>query len=147
MTDLEGLTSDQLRGGFFAGWPNPPSPETHLRILGSCDYKAIAIDDLGRVVGFATAISDHVLTAYITLLEVLPEMRGRGIGTTLINRLIDAIGPIHRIDLLCDPELSEFYRALGFDLSTGMYSRDYTMQTGRGWARFCPASPAEKKSS
>lgn len=130
-TNVDGLTSDQLRGGFFEGWPNPPPAETHLLILDSSDYKAIAIDDSGRVVGFATAISDHVHTAYITLLEVLPESRGQGIGSTLINRLTHEIGPIHRIDVLCDPELSEFYRALGFDLSTGMHRRDYTMQAGR----------------
>lgn len=130
-THVDGLTSGQLRGGFFEGWPNPPSAETHLRILDFSDHKAIAIDDSDRVVGFATAISDHILTAYITLLEVLPEKRGQGIGTTLINRLTHEIGPIHRIDLLCDPELSEFYGALGFDLSTGIYSRDYTMQAGR----------------
>lgn len=129
--DVEGLTPEQLSGGFFEGWPNPPSVETHLRILESSDHKAIAIDDSGRVVGFATAISDHVLTAYISLLEVLPEGRGQGIGTTLIHRLTREIGPIHRIDLLCDPELSEFYGALGFDLSTGMYRRDYRMQAGR----------------
>lgn len=131
-TDVDQLTSDQLRGGFFEDWPNPPSAETHLRLLESSDYRATAIDDLGRVVGFATAISDHVLTAYITLLEVLPEHRGQRIGSTLINRLIHEIGPIHQIDLLCDPELSEFYGALGFDLSTGMYRRDYMMQAGRG---------------
>lgn len=130
-TNVDGLTSDQLRGGFFEGWPSPPSPETHLRILDSSDHKAIAIDDSGRVVGFATAISDHVLTAYITLLEVLPRNRGQGIGTTLINRLTHEIGPIHRIELLCDRELSEFYGALGFDLATGMYRRDYTVQAGR----------------
>lgn len=130
-TNVDGLTSDQLRGGFFEGWPSPPSPETHLRILDSSDHKAIAIDDSGRVVGFATAISDHVLTAYITLLEVLPENRGQGIGTTLVTRLTHEIGPIHRIDLLCDPGLSELYRALGFEVSTGMYRRDYAMQTSR----------------
>lgn len=134
-TNVDGLTSDRLRGGFFEGWPNPPSAETHLRILDSSDHKAIALDDSDRVVGFATAISDHVLTAYITLLEVLPEKRGQGIGSMLITRLTHDIGQI-RIHLLCDPDLSEFYGALGFDLSTGMYRRDYTMQAGRAQTGF-----------
>ena len=31
-TSLEGVTSEMLRG-FFVDWPNPPSPETHLRLL------------------------------------------------------------------------------------------------------------------
>lgn len=92
-TDVNGLTADLLRGGFFQGWPKPPSAETHLRILESSDYRATAIDDLGQIVGFATAISDHVLTAYISLLEVLPEKRGQGIGTTLIDRLTHEIEP------------------------------------------------------
>jgi hypothetical protein len=31
----EGITPPQLQG-FFEGWPDPPSPETHLRLLASC---------------------------------------------------------------------------------------------------------------
>ena len=38
----------------------------------------LARDDAGRVVGFVTAISDGVLSAYIPLLEVLPEYQGAG---------------------------------------------------------------------
>src|SRR5450759_1565157 len=50
--------------GFFVGWPNPPSPEAHLRILQSSDMIVLAQDE-ARVVGFITAISDGVLCAYI----------------------------------------------------------------------------------
>lgn len=31
------VSADDLRGGFFEGWPNPPSPETHPRILQNSD--------------------------------------------------------------------------------------------------------------
>lgn len=85
----------------------------------------------GNVVGFATAISDGLLTAYIPLLEVLPEERGLGIGHELIARLLEQIGPLHRIDLLCDPELTSFYQGLGFRVTTGAYTRNYSMQSGR----------------
>ena len=30
---LEGVSARQLRGGVFEGWADPPSPETHLRLL------------------------------------------------------------------------------------------------------------------
>jgi len=33
---LDGITADNLHG-FFVGWPNPPSPETHLKLLANSD--------------------------------------------------------------------------------------------------------------
>lgn len=38
----DGIKSDNLNG-FFVGWPNPPSPETHLRILKGSDYVVLAV--------------------------------------------------------------------------------------------------------
>jgi hypothetical protein len=40
-TSVNDLTADQLRG-FFAGWPNPPSPETHLALLRASSVVAVA---------------------------------------------------------------------------------------------------------
>ncbi len=136
MTDLsysasvEDITEKQLGGGFFENWPNPPSPSTHIRILLASDHAVLAIRD-DDVVGFATAISDGVLTAYIHLLEVLPEERGMGIGHQLIIHLLDQIGSLYRVDLLCDPELTDFYRDLGFSVTTAGYIRNFPMQSGR----------------
>lgn len=74
---LEGITSDKLKG-FFVEWPNPPSPETHLRLLENSWKVIVALDEeTGQVVGFITSISDGVLSAYIPLLEVLPEYKKR----------------------------------------------------------------------
>ncbi len=33
---IEGIGPDAL-AGFFEGWPDPPSPETHLKILAASD--------------------------------------------------------------------------------------------------------------
>ena len=80
---VAGITPDRLQG-FFVGWPNPPSPETHLEILQGSSNFVLAIDDeTGNVVGFVSAVSDGVLSAYIPLLEVLPSYQNRGIGTAL----------------------------------------------------------------
>ena len=69
---LEHITADKV-SGFFVGWPNPPSPETHLKLLQNSSKLVLAIDETtGNVAGFITAISDGVLSAYIPLLEVLP---------------------------------------------------------------------------
>lgn len=68
-----GIRSDQLTGGFFVGWPSPPTAERHLDILRGSDAVVMAIDD-DAVVGYATAISDGVLSAFIPLLEVLARI-------------------------------------------------------------------------
>jgi len=44
----------------------------------------------GRVVGFVTAVSDGVVSAFLPLLEVLPEYQGRGIGSELVRRMLSA---------------------------------------------------------
>ena len=41
---LEGIVAGDLQG-FFVGWPNPPSPETHLKLLAGSDHIVLAIDD------------------------------------------------------------------------------------------------------
>ena len=68
------IRPDQLQG-FFEGWPNPPTPETHLRILEGSDAIVLALTDTPapHVIGFATAITDGILAATIALLEVLPD--------------------------------------------------------------------------
>lgn len=129
-TTAEGLTPDQLTDGFFEEWPDPPSPETLLRILHASDHVVIAVRD-DEVIGFVTAISDGVLSAFITLLEVLPEHHGKGIGHSLINQMMSQIGDIYMVDLVCDANLSRFYAELGFATATGMSRRDYAMQSGR----------------
>jgi len=39
-----GLEANDLRG-FFAGWPDPPSPETRLEMLGGSDHVVLTLDD------------------------------------------------------------------------------------------------------
>ena len=130
--DSTGIGAGQLRG-FFEGWPNGPSPETHLRLLEGSDHVALALDEeSGQVVGFATAITDGVLAAYVPLLEVLPAYRGRGIARELVQRIQDALREYYMIDLVCDPELAPFYESMGFTQLTAMAHRNYERQSGRG---------------
>ena len=104
----DSITPEQLKG-FFAGWPNPLAPETHLRILQGSDAVVLAFDDATRqVVGFVTTISDGVLAAYIPLLEVLPAYQGQGNGTQLVERMRTKLAHLYTVDLLCDAALQPF---------------------------------------
>ena len=121
----EGITPDQL-SGFFEGWPDPPSPARHLEILRRSSLRILARDARsGRVVGFVTAITDGVLSAYVPLLEVLPEYRGAGLGRELMQRMVHHLEPIYMIDLTCDEDVQPFYERLGWTRYTAMIRRDH----------------------
>jgi GNAT superfamily N-acetyltransferase len=121
--DLDGVTEEFLVG-FFEGWPSSPSPATHLRLLQGSDVVAIARDE-DRVVGFATAITDGVLSAYIPLLEVLPEFRGQGVATALVERLLARLDDLYMVDVVCDDDVVPFYERLGFVRGVSMVRRNY----------------------
>ena len=126
------VTADQL-GGFFDGWAQHPSPETHVQILRSSFAAVIARDSsCHKVVGFATAISDGVLAAYIPLVEVRSEYRGRGIGSQIVHRLLSRLDAFYMVDLVCDSHLLTFYERLGLTKrGCAMIRRNREAQRGR----------------
>ncbi len=126
----EEIVANQLEG-FFVGWLHPPTPEEHLRILQASHVIALAIDqEADKVVGFATAITDGVFSAYLPLLEVLPAYQGQGIGSALVRHVLDQLGHLHMIDLTCDPDVQPFYARLGLVPSTGMMMRNQKARIG-----------------
>lgn len=127
--DLSGVTPGWLAGPYWAGWPNPPLPEDHLRILQGSYAVWLAIDDeTQQVVGFINAISDGVLAAYIPLLEVVEPYQGRGIGSELVRRMLVTLDHLYQIDLMCDDDLRPFYERFGMRPSGGMIIRNYDRQ-------------------
>lgn len=132
---LDGVTSEHLQDGFFVGWPNPPSPITHYRILSNSAAIVLARIANGTVVGFITAVSDHVSCAYIPHLEVLPAYQGQGIGSELVRQMLEKLRHLYMIDLVCDPSLQPFYERFGMRPVIGMLLRNYDRQAGE------PVSP------
>ena len=128
---LDGISPEMLQG-FFVDWPNPPNPQTHFKLLRNSDIVVLAIDDQGnRVVGFITAISDGVLSAYIPFLEVLPEYQNKGIGKELVKRMLKELDELYMVDLMCDEDLQSYYEKLCMLKASGMIKRNYNMQAGK----------------
>lgn len=126
---VQNISAENLQG-FFVGWKNPPSSETHLKLLAGSDRIIMALDDeTGNVVGFITAISDGILCAYIPLLEVLPAYQKRGIGQELVRRMSEKLKELYMVDLFCDPELQPFYARFGMKPGFGMMLRNYERQS------------------
>jgi len=116
--------------GFFVGWLHPPSAATHLELLRRSDEVVLAVEsETAQVVGFVTAITDGVLSAFIPLLEVLPAHQGRGIGGELMRRMLDRLRRFYMVDLSCDAQLQPFYECLGMRPAQGMLLRRYDRLT------------------
>ena len=130
-SSLNEISEDMLSGGFFVGWPNPPSATTHLKLLRNSYRSVVAIDkENNQVVGFINAVSDGVLSAYIPLLEVLPAYQNKGIGKRLVESLLEELNHLYMIDLLCDEDLQKYYSKIGMQKAQGMMIRNYNNQSG-----------------
>lgn len=79
-------------------------------------WASVAAYDSDRLVGFARAISDGKLHAFITEMIVHPEYQRRRLGEQLLKRLVDrchAAG-VTDIQLFCAQGKSDFYLNNGF---------------------------------
>ena len=111
------IDSSQLRG-FFVGWKSPLSPERHYDLLRGSTHFIVALDN-DKVAGFITALTDGVNSSFIPLLEVLPGYQSRGIGSELFRRMLVKLENISNIDLMCDPEMQQFYEKFNMIRTTG----------------------------
>ena len=129
--DLDGITEDMLEG-FFAGWPNPPNPATHLQILKNSYRIVVAVDkNTNKVVGFINAISDGILTAYIPLLEVIEPYKSKGIGYELVKRMLEECSSLYMIDICHDAELAPYYAKFGAYKGGASVFRNFAAQSGK----------------
>jgi hypothetical protein len=78
---------------------------------------------VGRVLGFVTALNDGVLSGFMPLLEVLPAYHDRDTGQELMTRMLDLLGHLPKVDLLCDPDFTLFRERFGMKSVVGMVLR------------------------
>jgi ribosomal protein S18 acetylase RimI-like enzyme len=122
----------QMLIGFFVEFSRRPSSEKLFEMLNNSEYKILALDtETNKVAGFINAISDHTLSAYIPLLEVLPAYRKQGIGKELVKRMIEKLKDYYMIDLCCDERMIKFYRKFGMKKMQAMSIRNYDNQIGK----------------
>lgn len=117
--------------GFFDGWKKFPSKEKHFELLENSEFKILAIDEENnKVVGFINAITDGILSAYIPLLEVVPDYKSKGIGTELVKRMLEKLKDYYMIDIVCDESLQGFYEKFGMKKYSSIIIRNYEKQSG-----------------
>jgi hypothetical protein len=65
-------------------------------------------------VGFARAVTDGILRAYVEDVVVCPDWRGMGTGQALVDCLMATLRPIPVVTLFCSPDLVPFYELHSF---------------------------------
>jgi ribosomal protein S18 acetylase RimI-like enzyme len=92
-------------------WPERTPEQVDLALRCS---PAVGAWHGGQLVGFARAVTDGVLRAYIEDVVVAPGHRGGRIGQAVLDRLISELGGIPVITLFCQAGLVRYYEASSF---------------------------------
>lgn len=126
-SDLIGLEVSS----FFDNWPDKPNNEILKKSIENANYIVLAIDtEKKKLVGYITGLTDDVLAAYIPFLEVAKSYQSKGIGKTLVKKLLEQMEHLYMIDLVCDKEKAGFYEDAGFQTWNAMIKRNYANQRG-----------------
>lgn len=84
--------------------------------------------------GIARAVGDAATVVYIQDILVHPGYRRRGIGSALLNSILEKYSGVRQVVLVTDdtPETAAFYRSAGFTELSGMHCVGFMRISGRG---------------
>lgn len=81
---------------------------------------SVSIYENDNIIGYGRIIGDGIIFLYIHDIMVKPEYQGKGIGKTIMNKLLEKIkklkkeNPYLRVYLGASPDKEDFYRKCGF---------------------------------
>ncbi|XVV12446.1 GNAT family N-acetyltransferase [Actinoplanes sp. CA-131856] len=95
--------------------------EVHGILAGSDVVVAVLDRPSGRLVGFARALTDRTYLAVILDVIVASDVRGAGVGSTIMDAVLAHpwIAGVKSVELICQPDLTAFYRRWGFTDQVG----------------------------
>lgn len=118
LVDNELNAEDFVRLRVEAGFMKTPLPQAE-RALENGLFAVTAIHD-GKVIGMGRLVGDGAMYWYLQEIIVSPEYQGLGIGTRIVNRLIDYVkeGALPdskvTVGLMAAKGKEGFYERLGF---------------------------------
>jgi len=97
------------------GWAHRVSdPKEFSALLQASQRSAVAVDDTGKIAGFARAITDGISNGYLSMVVVDPAQRRKGIGGRLVEHIIGSDTGITWVLRAGREGAAEFFAALGF---------------------------------
>ena len=119
---LDNALTDEMFARFRSeiGWGATSAPQAE-RAVSNTYFSVVAFDG-DNAVGIGRLIGDGAVIWYVQDMIVLPEYQGRGIGTVILNKLIDFAtansfpDSNFRIALMSAKGKEEFYQKFGFHI-------------------------------
>jgi GNAT superfamily N-acetyltransferase len=113
-------------------WARGRTAETHRAAMaGSRNYGAYDIES-GAQVGYARVITDGVTFAWLCDVFVDPNLRGAGVGSTLISGILDDLEPLAlKRTALFTEDAHGLYQRFGFEPLADAGS--WMLRWGRGF--------------
>ncbi len=99
-------------------------------------YYSVSIYDENKIIGYGRLIGDTICFMYIHDVMVLPEYQNRKVGTLIMNKLLEKINELKKVNpdirvyLGASKGKEDFYKHFGFverkdaDLGAGMILKD-----------------------
>lgn len=122
--DIATLAADQLRGGFFEGWPSPPCPEVHLSHLHGAEVAIVAVFHHCPGCRLCHGRRGWRSDCVHPVPRGTARLSRNGIGAELLRLVLARLSDRYSIDLVCDPGLVPFYERLGGVSGTAMMWRN-----------------------
>jgi ribosomal protein S18 acetylase RimI-like enzyme len=92
-------------------WPERTAEQVRAVLRASPAVGAWHGQDL---IGFARAVTDGILRAYVEDVIVSPDWRRMGVGQALLAGLMELLQPVPVVTLFCSPDLVGHYEASSF---------------------------------
>ena len=122
---LKKFSGDAIKriAGFYidAGWISAGDDISFLESAFQGSFLVAGAFDGNQIIGVARVLSDGCSDAYIQDVVVDPSYRGKGIGSGLINTLVDKLKEynVDWIGLVGEPRTENFYQKLGWQKKNG----------------------------
>jgi ribosomal protein S18 acetylase RimI-like enzyme len=95
-------------------------PEDLEKAFSNSMFKCF-VKESGKLVGVGRALADGIDCSYICDVAVLPSHQGKGIGKSIVKKIVELSKGHKKIILYSSPGKESFYKKIGFKrMSTAM---------------------------
>lgn len=98
------------------GWTNYSNRPEMLEAAYRNSLCILGAYDGDKLIGVIRAVGDGVSIVFVQDLLVLPAYQRQGVGTKLLQAILERYADVYQIELLTDdmPKTTAFYESLGF---------------------------------